>query len=374
MRGSSVNFKTIKSSLHAVAHASREVEPSYLLPADVSLGAHVVIDDHGTVGETLKHKLEIASRQAKATKDYSPMWEGVINLQSPPPDYLANSRTPDIDKSLVVDARSREIKTWCSEYEKLTGHKVLRADIHLDEGYIDDKGQPQFNAHAHVMIDRTDDNGRVLKLERAALRAVQDMTAKVTGLQRGQDSRESGRQHISHQAYRYLAEKGRLNPDLSRLKARDMVSGVQTENNALKAEIERLKAAYEAERAALKASGEATQKDYQALKVEHLSVLEILKKNPEPTKAIIKSGIYDASIKLINGGYTGQKLKDAVAKIIGEDNLKMFTASQSDPEKLKADIAFGQELRALSEQANQLAKDPIQAEKEWDRKSQDRGR
>jgi cell division septum initiation protein DivIVA len=368
MRGSSVHFKSITSSLHAVAHASREVEPSYLLPKKHSLGAHVVIDDKGKVSETLAHKSSLASRQAKATKDYSPLWEGVINLKSPE-IHLRN----DMMKKVEIERQKTTVKKWCDEYEKLTGHKVLRADIHLDEGHMDADGKPQFNAHAHVMLDRTDELGKVLKLDRTALRAVQDITARVTGLQRGEDANLSKRRHVEHQAYRYLAQKGRLNPDLSRLKAQDVVSGAQTENNALKAEIERLKAAYEAERAALKASGEATQKDYQALKVEHLAVLEILKKNPEPTKAIIKSGVYDASIKLVNGGYTGQKLKDTIAKIMGEDNLKTFSASQSDPEKLKADIAFGHELRALTEQVNQLAKDPIQAEKEWER-NQERGR
>jgi hypothetical protein len=373
MRGSSVNFKSITSSLHAVAHASREVEPSYLLPKEHSLGAHVVIDDNGKVAETLTHKTSIASRQAKATKDYSPMWEGVINLRSPTEHEYMDSKGEFYKKNVAIGQKS-DVEKWCSEYEKLTGHKVLRADLHLDEGYIDDNGKPQYNAHAHVMIDRTDEKGKVIKLDRTALRAVQDMTSKVTGLQRGQDAQKSGRQHINHQAYRYLAEKGRLNPDLSHDKAKDAVSGVQTENNALKAEIERLKAAYAAEREALKASGEATQKDYQALKVEHLAVLEILKKNPEPTKAIIKSAVYDASIKLVSSGYTGQKLKDTIGKIIGEDNLKTFAASQSDPEKLKADIAFGHELRALSEQVAQIAKDPIQAEREWDRKSQEHSR
>jgi hypothetical protein len=68
MRGASVHFKSITSSLHAVAHASREVEPSYLLPEEHSLGAHVVIDDKGKVSETLAHKSSLASRQAKAKR------------------------------------------------------------------------------------------------------------------------------------------------------------------------------------------------------------------------------------------------------------------------------------------------------------------
>jgi tRNA U38,U39,U40 pseudouridine synthase TruA len=369
MRGASVHFKSITSSLHAVAHASREVEPSYLLPEEHSLGAHVVIDDKGKVSETLAHKSSLASRQAKATKDYSPLWEGVINLKSPE-IHLRN----DMIKKVEIKRQKTTVKNWCNEYEKLTGHKVLRADIHLDEGHIDADGNPQFNAHAHVMLDRTDELGKVLKLDRTALRAVQDITARVTGLQRGEDANLSKRRHVEHQAYRYLAQKGRLNPDLSRSKAWDVVSGVQTENNALKTEIERLKAAYDAERAALKASGEATQKDYQALKVEHLAVLEILKKNPEPTKAIIKSGVADVILTLAKAGHTSPKIKEHIKRFIGEKHLDAFMASKDDdPEKHTADIVAGRELRALSVQVNELAKDPIQAEKEWER-NQDRGR
>ena len=118
MRGSSVHFKRISSALHAVSHASREVPPEYLLPADVSMGTHVVIDDQGQVQKALDHKMHLASRQAKATKDYSPLWEGVINLPSPSPDV-----TPEHQVEIV--------RRWCKQYEAMTGHKVLRADVHL---------------------------------------------------------------------------------------------------------------------------------------------------------------------------------------------------------------------------------------------------
>jgi hypothetical protein len=30
-------------------------------------------------------------------------------------------------------------------YEKVTGHKVLHMSVHLDEGYIDTDGKPQYN-------------------------------------------------------------------------------------------------------------------------------------------------------------------------------------------------------------------------------------
>ena len=288
MRGSSVHFKRISSALHAVSHASREVPPEYLLPADVSMGTHVVIDDHGQVQKALDHKMHLASRQAKATKDYSPLWEGVINLPEPSPDV-----TPAHQIQIV--------RQWCKDYEAMTGHKVLRADVHLDEGYIDADGKPHFNAHAHVMCDRTDEKGRVKKLTSTVLREVQNMTAEVTTLQRGIDSRKTGRKHIGHQHFRFDAEKNRLDvekpkADLVRLqkkskewsdadlsKIKDLQAKLDGEPArqaaALAAQKLQLDEQYRQDRAALKASGEAKQADYQALKRAHEGAIEALKES-----------------------------------------------------------------------------------------------
>ena len=295
MRGSSVHFKRISSALHAVSHASREVPPEYLLPADVSMGTHVVIDDHGQVQKALDHKMHLASRQAKATKDYSPLWEGVINLPEPSPDV-----TPAHQIQIV--------RQWCKDYEAMTGHKVLRADVHLDEGYIDADGKPHFNAHAHVMCDRTDEKGRVKKLTSTVLREVQNMTAEVTTLQRGIDSRKTGRKHIGHQHFRFDAEKNRLDvekpkadlarlqkkskewsdADLSKIKdLQDKLDGEPARQAAaLAAQKLQLDEQYRQDRAALKASGEAKQADYQALKKAHDGAIEALKESNKKVTAL----------------------------------------------------------------------------------------
>ena len=295
MRGSSVHFKRISSALHAVSHASREVPPEYLLPADVSMGTHVVIDDHGQVQKALDHKMHLASRQAKATKDYSPLWEGVINLPEPSPDV-----TPEHQIQIV--------RQWCKAYEAMTGHKVLRADVHLDEGYIDADGKPHFNAHAHVMCDRTDEKGRVKKLTSTVLREVQNMTAEVTTLQRGIDSRKTGRKHIGHQHFRFDAEKNRLDvekpkADLARLqkkskewsdadlsKIKDLQAKLDGEPArqaaALAAQKLQLDEQYRLDREALKASGEAKQADYQALKKAHEAALADLAKAQQQAEKV----------------------------------------------------------------------------------------
>ena len=173
----------------------------------------------------------------------------------------------------------------------MTGHKVLRADVHLDEGYIGADGQPHFNAHAHVMCDRTDDKGKVKKLTSTVLREVQNMTAEVTTLQRGIDARKTGRKHIGHQNFRFDAEKNRLDvekpkADLARLqdlskkwsdtdleKIKKLQAHIDSEPErlaaALAAQKTQLDEQYRLDRAALKASGDATQRDYQQLKKDH---------------------------------------------------------------------------------------------------------
>ena len=295
MRGSSVHFKRISSALHAVSHASREVPPEYLLPADVSMGTHVVIDDHGQVQKALDHKMHLASRQAKATKDYSPLWEGVINLPEPSPDV-----TPAHQIQIV--------RQWCKDYEAMTGHKVLRADVHLDEGYIDATGHAQYNAHAHVMCDRTDDKGKVKKLTSTVLREVQNMTAEVTTLQRGLPAKQTQRRHVGHHHFRFDAEKNRLDlekpkADLARLqkkskewsdadlaKIKDLQDKLDGEPArqaaALAAQKLQLDEQYRQDRAALKASGEAKQADYQALKKAHDGAIEALKESNKKVTAL----------------------------------------------------------------------------------------
>ena len=237
------------------------------------------------------------------------MWEGVINLPDPA------DATPQQQIEIV--------KNWCAAYEKMTGHKVLRADVHLDEGYIDAAGQPQFNAHAHVMCDRTDDKGKVKKLTSTVLREVQNMTAEVTTLARGLDARTTGRKHIGHHHFRYDAEKNRLDLEKEKNnfdrfqklskgwadedfeKIKKLQAHIDDEPARLAAALAAQKAhldeQYRQDRAALKASGEATQQDYQALKTAH-----------EAELAKVKTKLAEAQQKATT---TCQELAEATAKV-----------------------------------------------------------
>ena len=289
MTKASVNFKAVKSASHAVSHASRSVEPTYLLPEGKSLGTICLLDDSGNVASVMEAKMALASRQALRQGDYSPVWEGVINLRRPEQGEDA--------KAYKLDC-SKVISEWCQSYQKMTGHTVLRADIHLDEGHLVD-GETLLNAHAHVICDKTNEKGRVLKINAPELRKIQDMTAKVTGLDRGESSLKTGRKHIDHQAYKYLAERGRLETQQVKVKL-DREVNLTTHNIReartakaevldLKNQIAQLKAQYDQDRATLKASGEATQKTYQALKIAHEAAIAALK---ESTKKVEKMDEY----------------------------------------------------------------------------------
>jgi hypothetical protein len=285
-RGSSVNFQPVQSAMHAVSHADRTVRPTYLLPPECSLGTVVVVDDRGAVAKTLEAKMALASRQAKAVKGYSPLWEGVMNLRRPEPDEDANAYRAEC---------SQVVKDWCKAYEAMTGHAVLRADVHLDEGHIVE-GVTMLNAHAHIICDKTNDKGRVIKMTPQKLRELQTATAEITNLERGVNSRVSGKKHITAHQYKYLAERNQLENQkaVEALKTKHKVQldreiqltthNIKEARTAkaqvldLKTQIAQLKAQYDQDRATLKASGEATQSDYQALKKTHEATLAELKK------------------------------------------------------------------------------------------------
>lgn len=306
MTKSSVNFKNVRNVAHAISHTARTVSPLYLLPEDKSLGVICLLDDEGMVAAVHKNKLGLASSQALRSHGYSPVWEGILNL--PRPDFGA----PDFDSLAYKKYCSDITISWIKQYELTTGHKVLRADIHLDEGHMED-GEALLNSHAHIIADRTNEKGRVLKLVPKQLRDLQTLTAEVTGLDRGESSRKTGRKHISHQAYKYLAERGRLEAqqqadalvathkiqlekpkdDLVRLQklSKEWSDTDLAEIRNLKVRAARLTAVkdgYKAERDALKASGIATQQDYQALKTAHLEALAEL--NSAKEKLVVSGG------------------------------------------------------------------------------------
>lgn len=283
-RKSSIHFKPVSNVRFAVSHSERTdlSEPAYLLPKEHQL-ANVVVA--GSLSENDLAALFIQQKegmtgQAKA-RGSSPFWEGVVVLA-------------DTD----AKAQSANLQVWKKEYEKATGHKVLHMSIHLDEGYLDTQGKPQYNPHAHVIVSRMDSKNRVIKLERKGLAAVQDLTAIALKMERGSTLAERqgrrGRAHIPHREFREIADGARLDLDkekgktarIQKLYAEDtpLISGLKKELADSKAQaaqqaaehasqVAALQEQYRLDREALKASGIAKQADYQALKKAHEAVL-----------------------------------------------------------------------------------------------------
>jgi hypothetical protein len=67
-------------------------------------------------------------------------------------------------------------KGWKKAYEKVTGHKVCICLFTLMKGYIDTDGKPQYNPHAHVIVNRMDSKTGC-QLGQKAFAAVRDLTA-----------------------------------------------------------------------------------------------------------------------------------------------------------------------------------------------------
>jgi len=333
-RKSSIHFKPVSNVRFAVSHAERTdlSEPAYLLPQELRL-ANVVIA--GSLSENEISALFEKERagmtgQAKARKS-SPFWEGVVVLDG-------------------VDAKqhSSNLNKWKRAYEKATGHKVLHMSVHLDEGYLDDKGKPQYNAHAHVIVNRMDGKNRIINLGRKQLADVQDLTAKVLQMQRGSTLEDRkgmrGRQHIPHREYRAQAEEGRLEVKQAVNKAkgenfqRNEVHIAEVKAKAKgqhEAEIAELKAKYKAEREAMKASGQATQQAYQALKVAHEAALAELVATRQELK--------DTNKKVIQMDKYTKKLE---ADLV-ESNSKIAQALVDKALAIEALIASGKKSEAL---------------------------
>ena len=272
----------------------------------------------------MAQKMALASGQAKASKDYSPLWEGVLNL----PDRAGQ------EAEQYRQECAQRVREFCDKYEEATGHKVLRADVHLDEGHMRE-GEPVLNAHAHIMADRTTEAGRVIKLSPAQLRKIQDLSAEVMGLERGQDARKTGRKNISHHAYRYLAEKGRLEgKEAAKASYEDgfaegYTRGKTRAKRDFEAELEQLKTDYAKEREALKASGAATQADYMLLKKElkaKTDELAALKSAQEiPTNATKTP--------------QNQKTDGGLGVGMGDEQKRLTAANLHDPYTIKAHAA-----------------------------------
>jgi len=141
-RKSSIHFQPVTNASFSVSHSERTdlSEPAYLLPKEYQLGNQIIDGSLPEVDIALMfaRAKDAMTGQAKA-RGSSPFWEGVV--------VLSNTDSQE---------QSEHLQGWKKAYEKVTGHKVLHMSVHLDEGYMDTDGKPQYNPHAHVIVNRMD--------------------------------------------------------------------------------------------------------------------------------------------------------------------------------------------------------------------------
>ena len=251
-RGASFHLKAVRAPAAARIHNTRDwtdehPAPAYMLPDEVVEGywRELAVGDPETAQA---EKLAMASGKARAMAtrgQFSPVWEGVLNLPHPVGDGS--------DRATM----GAMVRAFVDGYERITGHRVLTADVHLDEGRMEPDGATILNPHAHIVVDRTDGRGRPIRLNKDQLRKVQDLAATATGLDRGEDATVTRRRHLPHQAYRGLAKAGRVQSREDAEEAQELAEEARTT-----AEL------YGELRGLLKASGRATQADYQTAKAK----------------------------------------------------------------------------------------------------------
>jgi hypothetical protein len=298
-RGASFHLVPVGDPASSEVHNTRSWElshpaPGYLLPdehhATLQNGkgfARVIA--HADPRERHAEKMWLASGKAKSMDAYSPLWEGVLNLPHPTPELRGGGY-------------EKMVKAFVDDYERITaigyqtitgpdgkkvrkevareGHKVLVADVHTDEGRVED-GAVKHNVHAHITVDRTDARGRPIRLTDFQLREIQDLAAAITGLDRGDPAETTKRKHIKHQGYRGLAKAGRL---LSREDSERLVNAEREHQRQLDAKYDEGKAAglrdglvkgkelgeaYGYLRGLMMAAGGVTQEAYQLAKRRH---------------------------------------------------------------------------------------------------------
>lgn len=248
-RGASFHLQPIYDARFAAAHNFREwtekyPAPKYLLPEDYRLGHFSVIASENIIS-VHRNKLEVASGKAQAlakVEKFSPIWDGVLNLPHP-------TGVRDQEKW------ARMVRDFCSRYEKLTGHKVIAADIHADEGRIENN-MPIYNIHAHIIVDRTNDKGRPIVINKVKIKQIQDLAAQCTGLVRGADASETQRPHLSASLYR------RFIKTIDKQQEKEISKSVLEIIDAVRVVAE----LYGELRGLMKASKRATQEDYQEAK------------------------------------------------------------------------------------------------------------
>lgn len=292
-RISGITFKRCDNPRFSVSHSERTElsQPSYLLPPEKRLPNVVLygLGKEDEIASIYERRMANLSRQAKAAKA-TPFLEGVFVL----PEY---DGSPD-----YKERTGKFCLEFIAAFEEETGCKVLHSAMHFDEGYVDAQGKAHLNTHAHILVDKTNSDGKMWKPGPKGLAKIQTLLAEKLHMKRGKTIYERNgapsRKHIPHGIYREIKESERelLNDALNEAseinqkkiegalefkeiifknKTDSIIKRVQLsselEIRKLKTEVENneLKYAYGVIRAFLKGTGLAKQNDYQLLKKKY---------------------------------------------------------------------------------------------------------
>jgi len=247
MAKASINFA--KAAKGGLAHNDRseDREPDYLLPVEFRLqnevdrsageAAKMISDLYQEARENYRQKFG----QPLKAKSY--VWEAVVNL----------------NKEHTLE----DVQRLTKAIEKETGFTGVQIAIHRDEGHINERGVPQYNLHAHITFFTLDrqtgqqlyrkglterqkrENPELKAMNRERLSKLQDLTAKVLGMERGKQGSKAVR--MEHKQYKEakrqeLAKVKDLKQEIADLRQELKANGANREDYArLEAENKQLK-------------------------------------------------------------------------------------------------------------------------------------
>lgn len=210
MAKSSINFQ--KASAHWEKHNARQDEPSYLLPPEFRKKSNYFWRAELSPQEIFKAEHSKCSK-GKRPRFENSHWEAVLNLNA--------------------DHNEKDVKRVVQHIAKTLNIIPVAIAIHRDEGHLNERGCPVYNYHAHINFITVKDgrqNWRKEYIKPETLRQLQTDVAKLLGMERGEDKRETQVERLSAKQFKAAA------------KAKEAQSKAQRKE--LLAEIEKLRKAY----------------------------------------------------------------------------------------------------------------------------------
>jgi hypothetical protein len=299
---SSINFQKAKAG--CFVHNDRSGKnPNYLLDVTYRKNEY---DKSALEATELRDKLwieRIAKAKPSGLQKKNCVVEAVVNIKP--------------------ETTMEQLQELAGCIEKEFGFTLLQCAIHGDEGKRDGDTMGHFNTHAHLVFFTLDENGKqMFRLEhitKAKLRGLQDFVAYFLEMDRGVDSRESGRKRLNHYQYKQVAQR----EEKLQLEILDIRNKSVEEKGILKNEITSLfhdklkmqttietkELLYKETRELLKATEAAKQKDYQELK----ALFDAEKMRPKLDVDTVKAVDFMAT-RLAVQTRTIEKITDAVER------------------------------------------------------------